>query len=47
MAAIYNAKNKKGKLVVVGSVEMFMDEYFDKEENSKLFVYFFIAFFFY
>ena len=28
----------KGKLAVLGSTELFSDEYFDKEENSKLFV---------
>jgi intraflagellar transport protein 52 len=24
---------KKGKLAVIGSVELFMDDYFDKEDN--------------
>ena len=28
---------EKGKLAVVGSTEMFTDEYIEKEENSKLF----------
>lgn len=30
----------KGKLAVVGSYMMFTDDYFDKEENSKLFDFF-------
>lgn len=30
----------KGKLAVVGSYNMFTDDYFDKEENSKLFDFF-------
>ena len=30
----------KGKLAVIGSTEMFTDEYFEKEENSKIFVNF-------
>lgn len=28
---------QKGKIIVVGSVDMFNDEYFDKEENAKFF----------
>lgn len=28
----------KGKLIVVGSVHMFHDQYIDKEENSKILV---------
>ena len=38
------AKRGNGKLVVVGSYEMFTDEYFEKEDNSKIFD-FFIKFF--
>lgn len=30
----------KGKLAVMGSYEIFSDEYFDKEENAKLFDFF-------
>jgi len=37
LAAVYQGKNGKGRMAVVGSVEMFGDEYFEKEENSKIF----------
>ena len=30
VGAVYTTKNGKGKLAVVGSVDMFTDEYFDK-----------------
>ncbi|XP_028406358.1 intraflagellar transport protein 52 homolog [Dendronephthya gigantea] len=35
VCAFYN-KRGQGKLVVVGSVHIFSDQYFDKEENSKV-----------
>ncbi len=38
VAAVYIKKGGKGKLVVIGSYEMFSDEYFEKEDNSKFFV---------
>jgi len=37
IAGVYS---DKGKLAVIGSYNMFTDEYFDKEENSKLFDFF-------
>jgi len=37
VGAVYIHKGGKGKLAVLGSVEIFSDEYYDKEENSKLF----------
>ncbi len=37
IAGVYN---DKGKLAVVGSYTMFTDDYFDKEENAKLFDFF-------
>ena len=33
-----------GKLVVLGSVEIFCDEYFDKEENKKILVIIFFSY---
>lgn len=30
-------KEKKGKIIVIGSVQMFSDQYIEKEENGKLF----------
>ena len=33
VSAIYVTKNGKGKLGVIGSYEMFSDEYFEKEDN--------------
>ena len=38
IGAVYIHKEGKGKLAVLGSVDIFGDEYFDKEENSKLLV---------
>lgn len=38
IAAAFIHPQSKGKLVVMGSLEMFTDEYFDKEENGKLLV---------
>jgi intraflagellar transport protein 52 len=35
----------KGKIAAIGSVEIFNDEYFEKEENGKLFE-FLMKFFF-
>lgn len=32
----FHTKHGQGKLAVIGSVHMFSDQYFDKEENSKL-----------
>lgn len=40
IAAVCQLKGH-GKLAVIGSTEMFTDEYFEKEENSKIFVNFF------
>uniref|UniRef100_V9KLA6 Intraflagellar transport 52 homolog (Chlamydomonas) n=2 Tax=Callorhinchus milii TaxID=7868 RepID=V9KLA6_CALMI len=34
--AFYQAKNKGGKLAVLGSCHMISDQYLDKEENSKI-----------
>lgn len=34
---ISNTKNKRGRIVTIGSIEMFSDDWIDKEENSKLF----------
>nr|CAB3255400.1 intraflagellar transport protein 52 homolog [Phallusia mammillata] len=34
--AMYKSKHSSGKLVVVGSVHMFHDQYLDKEENAKV-----------
>jgi len=45
VGAVYVNKGGKGKLAVLGSVEIFSDEYYDKEENSKLFD-FLLKFFF-
>jgi intraflagellar transport protein 52 len=39
VCAVYQEKNG-GKLVVMGSTDIFTDEYFDKEENQKIFVYY-------
>ena len=36
VCAFHAAKRGQGKLVVIGSVHMFCDQYFDKEENSKV-----------
>ncbi len=38
VAGAYTHQGGKGKLVVCGSCEMFCDEYFEKEENQKIFV---------
>ena len=32
-----HTSNKNGKIMVLGSYEMFTDEYFEKEDNSKIF----------
>ncbi len=32
-----NGLEGKGKIAAIGSVEIFNDEYFEKEENNKLF----------
>ncbi|KAI9138292.1 hypothetical protein BKA69DRAFT_788310 [Paraphysoderma sedebokerense] len=37
IGAVYSNPNGKGKLAVIGSTEMFSDQYIDKEENGKLF----------
>lgn len=37
VGAIHTTKNGKGKLICLGGYEMFTDEYFDKEDNSKIF----------
>lgn len=39
IAAVCSTKGK-GKLAVIGSTEMFTDEFLEKEENSKIFVIF-------
>ena len=36
VCAFHTAKRGQGKLAVIGSVHMFSDQYFDKEENSKV-----------
>jgi len=36
ICAFHSSKHSKGKLVVLGSVHMFNDQYIDKEENNKL-----------
>ncbi len=41
VAAAYVHPDSRGKLIVVGSCDMFCDEYFDKEENKKILVRFF------
>ena len=38
VGAVYVNKGGKGKLAVLGSIDVFTDEYFEKEENSKLLV---------
>ena len=30
-------QSKKGRIVLVGAIDMFTDEYFDKEDNAKIF----------
>lgn len=42
ICAAYVHPGSGGKLVVLGSVEIFCDEYFDKEENKKLLVLFIV-----
>ncbi|KAJ3375358.1 Intraflagellar transport protein 52 [Allomyces arbusculus] len=37
IAAVYSHPNGKGKLAVVASVDMFADQYMDKEDNGKIF----------
>lgn len=37
VAAVHQSSNTSGKLMVVGSVQMFSDVYIDKEENGQLF----------
>ncbi|KAJ1334325.1 hypothetical protein BSLG_008160 [Batrachochytrium salamandrivorans] len=37
IGAIYQISHKGGKIIVVGSAQMFSDEYIEKEENGKLF----------
>lgn len=37
IGAVYSNPNGKGKLAVIGSTEIFSDQYIDKEENGKLF----------
>lgn len=37
LGTVYQTKNGKGKLAVIGSYDMFTDEYFEKEDNSKIF----------
>jgi intraflagellar transport protein 52 len=37
IGACYVTPNGKGKLVVIGSVQLFSDQYIEKEENGKLF----------
>jgi hypothetical protein len=37
ICAVYNSPSG-GKLIVTGSVDMFADDYFEKEENQKIFV---------
>ncbi|KAJ1509606.1 Intraflagellar transport protein 52 [Coelomomyces lativittatus] len=36
VAALYSHPNGKGRLAVIGSIEMFADNYLEKEDNSKL-----------
>lgn len=38
VGAAYVHPKSNGKLVVMGSLEMFTDQYFDKEENGKVLV---------
>jgi intraflagellar transport protein 52 len=45
ICGVYQHAKSGGKLVVVGSVSMFMDDYFEQEENAKL-MDFFLKFFF-
>lgn len=37
ISAAFLSPEKKGKIVVIGSVQMFSDQYIEKEENGKLF----------
>mgnify|MGYP006901765508 CR=1 FL=1 len=37
IAGVFSAK---GKIAVIGSYQMFTDDYFDKDENAKLFDFF-------
>jgi len=39
VAGAFVHPQSKGKLVVIGSVDMFNDEYFEKEENQKILVF--------
>lgn len=36
LCAGYMSKNKKGKIIVMGSCKFCSDSYFDKEDNSKI-----------
>jgi hypothetical protein len=36
LSACNLSKNKKGKLLVLGSEKFFEDDYFEKEENKKI-----------
>ena len=45
ICAIYNHSKSNGKLIVVGSITMFNDDYFELEENGKL-MDFFLKYFF-
>jgi len=36
ICTIYHSKKGKGKIIVFGSMEIFTDDYFDKENNSKI-----------
>jgi intraflagellar transport protein 52 len=33
LSAVFETKNGKGRMAVIGSYEMFTDEYFEKEDN--------------
>jgi len=37
-ATFMDSKNHQSKVVVIGSVKMFDDEYIDKEDNAKIIV---------
>lgn len=38
IGALYQGPKGRGKLAVLGSFDVFSDEYLEKEENTKLFV---------